>query len=168
MQMIFGRMAAAVLLTGSVLCSTLSAEETATASPRGEISVESKLERTREILKGNHEEKDKAPAGEKVEDDLGKTGFRLMKGLLLCLGVFAIGIYIAKRLGLKPAVAGGKKIRILDRAALTPRSSLVLVEAEGKSVLVAVGSEHVALLEVKDAAMLGAAIDAYDRGAKGT
>lgn len=70
---------------------------------------------------------------------------RLFSGLLICLGVFCCGIYLAKRRGLIKHT-GERRVSILERIPLTARTSLVLLEKDGKEILLSVGSEQVSYL----------------------
>lgn len=71
----------------------------------------------------------------------------MLKGLFLCLGVFFIGVSIYRRLRPQQQITTEQRLKVLSRVALTPKSQLILARLDGRDVLVAVGSEQVALLE---------------------
>lgn len=66
-----------------------------------------------------------------------------VKGLLLCLGVFLIGTWLVKGFGGKGVIAGSRKMRIIERLPVAARTALLLIEVEGRKVLVAVGPDRV-------------------------
>lgn len=74
------------------------------------------------------------------------TPFLMFKGLGVCLAVLLIGAWIVKKTGLAKPRTGSGRIKILERCPLSTKSSIVLLEIEGKSILVAVGPEQVTLL----------------------
>ncbi len=152
-----GLILGATISTAVLFAASASAQAAVPASDSTQ-AVQGKLERTRELLKDVQGEKGKAGEAS-LGEDLTHTGYRVFEGLLLCLGVLAIGVYLAKRFGLKGAVSAGRKIKIVERTPLSARTSLVLAQVEGKSILLAVGPDNVSFVELKDGGLYGDAVD---------
>lgn len=70
----------------------------------------------------------------------------MLQGLALCFGVFLILVYVLKRVKGVPSGGNGRKLRVLERISISPRSSAVLLAVGGREVLVSVGPERVTLL----------------------
>lgn len=72
------------------------------------------------------------------------SGMRVVQGLFICAAVFFIGIHLYRKYVLREQGAITKRqIKIIERTAITPKTALVLVEFEGKKLILAVGSEQV-------------------------
>ena len=167
--MLAGAVAGALMYTAAVIAPCAWAQETAPAANQAsELAIQNKLDRTRELLKDSQGEKGRPAAGASAGGDIGGdialTGVRVLEGLLLCLGVLALGVYIAKRFGFKPAGGAARKIKLIERTPLSSRTALVLAEIEGKTVLISVGAERVSFFEVRDAALFGDGLNAPERG----
>ena len=74
---------------------------------------------------------------------------KMFQGLALCLGVFLVGAGIAKRFLKVQHKAGSKRMKICERMPLTAKTSVFLVEVDGATQMIAVGSERVSSLEVR-------------------
>jgi flagellar biogenesis protein FliO len=75
-----------------------------------------------------------------------EAGYSMLLGLLFCLAVLSFGIWACKRLGwIKPNLTRGN-LKVIERTALSAKTSLCLVEAGGKRILVSVGSERVSVI----------------------
>jgi flagellar biogenesis protein FliO len=74
----------------------------------------------------------------------------MFKGLALCLAFLFIGLGVYKKY--KPAqfTSTATKLKITSRTALTSKTQLMLVEVSGQEILVAVGSEQVAILNANN------------------
>jgi flagellar biogenesis protein FliO len=79
---------------------------------------------------------------------------RMFQGLALCLGVFFIGSWIARRFGGGAKMVGERRIKILERAALTQKSAICLVEVDGRQVLLSTGSDPVQVLMQSEGASM--------------
>ena len=75
-----------------------------------------------------------------------QTGYSLVLGLGLCFAVLSLGVWAAKKFGLVNQPTRQNAMRIVDRIALSPKTALCIVEAQGKRVLVSVGSERVSFI----------------------
>ena len=73
------------------------------------------------------------------------TAGKMFKGLALCLGVLLVGLAIYKRV--RPQhFAKESRMKVRDRLSLTPKTSLLIVEVDGKEQLIAVGVDAVTAL----------------------
>ncbi len=131
-----------IALTGTpslVFAQTSGTEVAVSASEqRTELS---KLERTRSLMKdaeNEHQQKGSAPT-----QDASGIGLKMFQGLAFALGLLFIGLYFVKKLN--PRAVGGaeRKIKIVERTPVTPKTSLILAEVEGKKVFLAVGPDRV-------------------------
>jgi flagellar biogenesis protein FliO len=76
------------------------------------------------------------------------TSARMIGGLFLCLGVFAVVVRLLKRHGARSG-AGRRRIEVRERIALSSKASLTLVAIDNKEFLVASGSESVSILPTR-------------------
>ena len=72
------------------------------------------------------------------------AGMKMLQGLGFCLGVLLIGSAVARRLRGRSVGVQNGRLRVLERLALTPKTALLLVECDGRSMLLSVGPDHVA------------------------
>lgn len=82
----------------------------------------------------------------------------MFQGLALCLAIFFIGLHIYKRWVKPQNGVGQRRIRLLERVALSGKSSLVLAEVDGRSVLLTVGSDRVNVHSLEDSNLLSSSI----------
>ena len=121
-----------------------------TAGAENDSAAAQKMEKVQSLLEGRGDAARSTPADAwraQPEAELTGAGWHALKGLGLCLGVFLIGVYFYKRLGLKAAAGGRRRLRIVERMPLQGRVSLLLVELDGEETLLAVGSDHAALIK---------------------
>ena len=71
----------------------------------------------------------------------------MAKGLALCLGVFCVIVYLLKRLNPHAIHSGKRRMTLLERLPLTPKSALLMVQVDGRTRLIAIGSEQVHSLD---------------------
>ncbi|MDZ4785052.1 MAG: flagellar biosynthetic protein FliO [bacterium] len=92
------------------------------------------------------------PAHQK-EASTGSSILRMIEGLVLVAGIFLVGVHLYKKFVLKdkslPNKFRGRRIKIIERTPISSKASLLLVEIEGKKVLVGVGSENVSITELE-------------------
>jgi flagellar biogenesis protein FliO len=81
------------------------------------------------------------------EPDKQPGAMRMVQGLGLCIGLFLVGVAIAKRINPKLAVVNEQRMCVRSRLPLTSKTQLVLAEVDGQEVLIAVGQEHVSLMQ---------------------
>lgn len=79
-------------------------------------------------------------------ESVDKAGYSMVIGLGLCITVLFGGLALAKKAGWVKAPARNRSVQVLEKVALSPKSSLCVIEAEGKKYLIAVGSERVSLV----------------------
>ena len=78
--------------------------------------------------------------------DMTSSFFRMVGGLLFCVGIFGAGVHVVKRYGNPMARSSKRRITVLERVALTPKTSLVLVSVDGKEILLAAGPDRAQLI----------------------
>ena len=66
---------------------------------------------------------------------LESSGFKLFWALGLCLGVLLVGLYFVKRYLPGAVVPHTRRLRVVDRLSLSPKTSLVMVDVEGQKLL---------------------------------
>ncbi len=84
------------------------------------------------------------------------SGVKMVKGLAFCVGVFMIGIAVTQRMRSRAPRACGSGMRIIERLPLTQKTALLLIEHDGKQIMLAVGSEHVTFQPSAPSAQEGA------------
>lgn len=81
------------------------------------------------------------------KERVGTTGtlaLRMIQGLLLCGGVFFIGIFLYRKMtGQKITLRSARRLAIVERCALSSKASLLLCKLDGREVLLAVGADRV-------------------------
>ena len=138
-----------VCLLGSVNCALAEATVADGLPPEP-----TKLERTISLLKDSQSAKNTQHGiGNTVDgasDENTGAGLRMAEGLAFCLGLLMLGVYALKKGKLKGIVHGSKAIRVIERSAVTQRTSLLLVEVQGRKVLLSVGSDRVSFHSMSD------------------
>ena len=82
-----------------------------------------------------------AQSGESL--NLPEAGLNLVKALGFCVGLFLVGVALARRMRGGAGASRGERLTIVERALLAPKTWLVLAEVDGRQVLVAVSPEGV-------------------------
>ena len=67
----------------------------------------------------------------------------MFEGLAACLGVFFIGLHFYRKFHGNTGVATSRTLTIKERLSISPKTSLVIIEWEGKPLLLAVGPDTV-------------------------
>lgn len=82
----------------------------------------------------------------------GASLWQLVQGLGFCIGIFLVGVWAYKKVVLKGGVAPGqaRKIKVIERYPLSPRSGLVLVNIDSKQILIATNGDGVSMLQISD------------------
>lgn len=90
----------------------------------------------------------KAPLGQGWENgnSAAPSGFNVLEGLALCCGLFFIMLYALKRLNRGKLGAGTRRMKVLERLALSSKTALLMVEVDGRSQILALGAERVEFL----------------------
>ncbi len=77
-----------------------------------------------------------------------QTGWGMIQGLAICLGIFFVGIKVWMHLrGKGVGFDTKRRLRVMERTMIAPKTSLVLVEFDGKPILITVGAHGVTQLE---------------------
>ncbi len=79
------------------------------------------------------------------DQNAGSTFLTMAQGLAVCLAVLAAGVYVYRRLNPQAVATTKRRMRVRERLALTSKAQLLLVDIDGREVVVAVGSDHVSL-----------------------
>ena len=74
-------------------------------------------------------------------------GLKLFWALGLCIGVLLIGAYFARRYLPGASVKHTRRLRIVDKLALTSKTSLLIVDVEGQKLLMTVGADRVTYVD---------------------
>lgn len=70
---------------------------------------------------------------------------RMMQGLGICLGAFFIGVHLWKRFNPKAQVSS-KRLKVIERLSVGPKSSIILVECDGAEFMIGCGAEPPTIL----------------------
>ena len=74
----------------------------------------------------------------KQQSEATSNGLRVVQALMLCTATFLIGIFVYRKItGAKP-MARSRRMRVLERMSLAPKTSLVIAEGNGRELLFAV------------------------------
>ena len=74
-------------------------------------------------------------------------GLRMLEALVLCTGLFFIGVAAYRKITGDRPMPKGRRMRVVERIAVAPKTSLVLATVDGKEVLLAIG-EKVSLMRL--------------------
>ncbi|NMC62764.1 MAG: hypothetical protein GYA55_06290 [SAR324 cluster bacterium] len=113
-----------------------------------------KLERTKALLQADAATatEPKSPASRPwsagPEGNIEGAGLAMFKSLLICVGIFLIGVALYKKLYMKKPQIAPKRIKVLERGQINHRNFLALIEVDGKNVLVSYGSDRVSMLGI--------------------
>lgn len=139
-----------ILLTAITLSCPVYADDAG-----GDSSAQGKIEKTKELMAGGKSAESGGSSsfgadwksGAATDISAQETGFRMIKGLGICLGVLFIGVYFYKKYALQGNVSVGRTMKILERMPVSTRTSVILAEVKGRRVLLSVGSERVTMLD---------------------
>lgn len=141
------------LLLAAAALTVLCAPTPASAQDRPAAAMEDSVARLKDALKQEHAQQRGNAVSAALEGlrqapvEEQSTGGKMLKGLGLCVGVFLIGVALCQRLRARATAAGGGRMRVIERLPLSAKTSLILVECEGRTLLAAVGPERVTLHE---------------------
>jgi len=83
------------------------------------------------------------------DQNAGSTFLTMAQGLAVCLAVLAGGVYAYRRIHPQAAITTKRRMRVRERLPLTSKAQLLLVEIDGREVVVAVGSDHVSIHDAR-------------------
>ncbi len=81
------------------------------------------------------------------EDNLGNSALRLVQGLGICLGALGILIFTLRKKIKGNFQFSSKRMRVLERMPLTSKTTLLLVQMDSKTIMLAVGGEKVSFAD---------------------
>lgn len=125
MKASFVRLIALLGLTLSIACSSATAEE------RKELGLGVS---------------NAAPSIATDSFDAKSSALRMVGGLFLCFGVFGGAIHVYKKYVMPRAISDKRRLQVVERLPLSPKSSLLLVKVDGKELLVSTGAEAARLI----------------------
>jgi flagellar biogenesis protein FliO len=135
-----GSFALSLLLIGVAEATAQSAQ--ATAESKGSTFDREKLERTRALVASAGDRGAAEPVVMPGESPV--SAVRMGQGLLFTVAVFLVGVHLYKRKA--GARAGGvdRRIKVLERTAISSRCMVALIECDGRRMVIATGSDSVA------------------------
>jgi len=74
------------------------------------------------------------------------SSLKMIGALFFCLGVFAIGIRLARRFGPTPKTFRKRRIEIREKLSLNSKSAIFLIAVDNREYLVTSGSEQTSML----------------------
>ena len=74
-------------------------------------------------------------------------GLRVLEALALCVGVLFAGLGLYRKFTGDRPVAKGRRMRVVERVMVAPKTSLVLARVDGKEIVLAIG-DKVSFLEL--------------------
>lgn len=104
-----------------------------------------------ENLKSMTRESQGAPAWieekKETEEEPSVTAGKMFQGLALCMGLFFVVVAILKRAKGAGYIQAEQRLEVIERIALTQKTSLVLTKLDHREILLAVGGEQVQLIQ---------------------
>jgi flagellar biogenesis protein FliO len=74
------------------------------------------------------------------------SSLKMIGALFFCLGVFAIGVRLARRFGPTPKTLRRRRIEVRERLSLNSKSAIFLIAVDNREYLVTSGSEQTSIL----------------------
>ena len=71
------------------------------------------------------------------------SGLKVVQALALCIGVLLVGAWFFRRYWGSGVQYAGRRLKIREKLSVSPRTALVLVEVDGRPLVLALGSEKV-------------------------
>jgi flagellar biogenesis protein FliO len=78
--------------------------------------------------------------------DMTGSMIRMLGGFLFCLGLFGAGIHVYKRYFMQSCGKVERRLKILERLPVSAKNSLLLVELDGRELLLATGPDSPRML----------------------
>jgi flagellar biogenesis protein FliO len=78
--------------------------------------------------------------------DMTGSMIRMLGGFLFCLGLFGAGIHFYKRYFMQSGGKIERRLKILERLPISTKNALLLVELDGRELLLATGPDSPKLL----------------------
>ena len=77
------------------------------------------------------------------------SALRMVGGLFLCLGLLGAGVHVYKRYVLPRSLSSQRRMQVVERLQISPKSALVLVKLDGKEFVMTTGSERTRLVPLQ-------------------
>jgi flagellar biogenesis protein FliO len=78
--------------------------------------------------------------------DMTGSMIRMLGGFLFCLGLFGAGIHVYKRYFMQSGGKIQRRLKIVERLPVSAKNSLLLIELDGREMLLATGPESPKML----------------------
>ncbi len=78
--------------------------------------------------------------------DMTGSMVRMLGGFLFCLGLFGAGIHVYKRYFMQSCGKVERRLKILERLPVSAKNSLILLELDGRELLLATGPDSPKML----------------------
>lgn len=149
MRGLIAKFGCTLLLLLAVLLPQLASAETAKEPG---IEESSRLEKINSLVsqreaQGKAAREGAAPLAVPPGGDGAGMGLRMLEGLVLCTALFFIGLGAYRKITGDRPMPKGRRMRLVERMIVAPKTSLVLATVDGKEVLLAVG-EKVSLMRL--------------------
>ena len=69
----------------------------------------------------------------------------MVRGLGLCVGLLLVAAALMRRARQREGILGARRLEVLERVMVAPKTALVLARVDGRTVLCAVGADRVSL-----------------------
>ncbi len=112
------------------------------------ISLESKLSNVREIsqqakLNPPHSANSLSAIGADAQSEFRTSALSGLQALLLVLAALMFVVFALRKFYKVSPLSNSKRLKVKERLAITSKTALVLIEMDGRSMLVSVGPERV-------------------------
>ncbi len=85
-----------------------------------------------------------------TETSVAGAGMRMIQALALCVGALLVGLHLFKKYNKTAGRApSGRKMRVIERIAVSAKTSLVMLDVEGRTVVISVGPDHVSQVQTE-------------------
>ena len=132
-----------VLLVSALVGASASAESgdigPASVAPAAQPSFQERMESAVQAKRAGQSQQKSITA----ESPLSSNAGRMVAGLAMCVGVFLIGAWLVRRASGKIKPTNTRSLRVVERMPITSKTSLMLVEVDGRRVMISAGPDKV-------------------------
>ena len=114
-------------------------DTTSTSAPVRQLSFQERMESAVQAKRDGQNQQKNIPE----ESPLSSNGVRMIAGLALCVGVFLIGAWLVRRASGKIKPMNTRSMRVVERMPVTSKTALMLIEVDGRRVMLAAGPDKV-------------------------
>ncbi len=79
--------------------------------------------------------------------DMGGSFLRMIGGTLFCLGMFGAGVYVYKKYLGQPMAGSKRRLKVIERLTVAPKTNLLLVSLDGRELLISVGPDQARVMQ---------------------